>query len=161
MRKYLVMLLAVVSLSASAEDPKYPVSAIPEELKADANAVIREEEESFIINSKSSATHRVHLVITILNAQGSDYAKKVIDYSKLKKVSYFKSYVYDAYGKQISKTKASEIYDQAAYDGNLFSDVRLKAVNLSQGSYPYTVVFDYEIEFKFLFYIPPFYLSWG
>lgn len=146
-----------LSLLASGADPKYPVSEIPESLKKDVNVVVRENTTIFTILAKDKAVYHVHKVITILNEQGKSFGSEVIGYDKLTKIRDFTGSVYDASGKLIKRLKNSEIYDQSAYDGmTLFSDNRLKAANLTQGTYPYTVDFEYVIEFKYLFYIPPF-----
>jgi hypothetical protein len=140
-----------------AGDPKYPVSEIPEELKTNVNVVIREDEMIFKILSKSRASLYVHQVITILNDKGKDYASEAVSYDKLSKIKDFNGTVYDASGKQIKRLKNSEIYDQSAFDGySLYSDARFKSIDLAQGSYPYTVEVDYEIEYKYLFHIPGF-----
>ena len=59
-------------------------------------------------------------------------------------------------GNVLKKLKTSDIYDQSQYDGSLFSDNRLKVADLSQGTYPYTVEFEYEIEQKALLHAPGF-----
>lgn len=141
------------------EEPKYPVSAIPEEMKTGMYAVIREQELRFEINSINNATKFYHVVITILNSNGKDLAREVVGYDKFTAIKSFKGVVYDATGNVIKKLKPGEIYDQSAYDGvSLFSDNRLKRADLSQGSYPYTVEFEYEIEEKQLYHLPSFYL---
>ncbi|WP_333818554.1 DUF3857 domain-containing transglutaminase family protein [Ohtaekwangia sp.] len=139
------------------EDPKYPVSAIPEDMKTGMYAVIREQELRFEVNSVSNASTHVHIVITILNANAKSYASKVIWYDKFNVLRSFKGIAYDAYGNVIRKLKQNEIYDQSAFDGSsLFSDDRLKKADLSQGTYPYTVEFEYETEHKTLFFVPDF-----
>lgn len=136
-------------------EPKYPVSDIPDSLSADVNAVIREHKIVYTILSTSKATHYVRLVVTIFNEKGKDYATEVVGYDKLSKIKDFNGAVYDASGKQIKRLKNNEIYDQSAFDGfSLYSDYRLKAVSLAQGTYPYTVEFEYEKEYKYLYDIP-------
>lgn len=154
MRQLIIAILILVTFATYAEDPKYPVSAIPEELKADVNAVIRDYEEVYTIVARDRATQYIRRAVTILNPNGKEYAYENIDYDKLTKVSYVKAYVYDANGKLINKLKSSEIYDHAAYQSDLFTDNRVKSINLSQGTYPYTVEIEYQLEYKFLFYIP-------
>ncbi len=154
MRNLAVIIFTTISLYAKVGDPKYPVSAIPEELKKDVNVVIREDQMTFTILSQSKAMVHVYFVATILNENGKDYAEETIGYDKLSKVTMFKGAVYDASGESIKRIKNSDIYDQSAYDGfSLYSDNRLKQIDLSQGSYPYTIEFEYEIEYKFLFSI--------
>jgi len=139
------------------DSPKYPVSAIPAELRADANVVWRVDRSVFKIISKSKASHYVFKAITILNANGKDHGREIIGYDKLSKITSIKAAIYDANGILLKRLKSSEIYDQAAYDGfSLYSDNRLKALDLRYGSYPYTVEFEYEVEYKYLFFIPSF-----
>jgi hypothetical protein len=141
------------------EEPKYPVATIPEEMKTGMYAVIRDQELRFEINSINNATKYYHVVITILNANAGEFAKEVVGYDKFTAIRSFKGVAYDAMGNVIKKLKPSEIYDQSAFDGvSLYSDNRLKRADLSHGTYPYTVEFEYEIEEKQLYHLPSFYL---
>jgi hypothetical protein len=161
MRANYILLVSLLGFSVVTfgSDPKYPVNAIPEALKKEVNVIVRKNTRTFKILAKDKATYHVLKVITIFNEQGKSFATEVVGYDKLTKVKQFSGVVYDASGKMIKRLKNSEIYDQSAYDGvSLFSDNRLKAANLSHGTYPYTVEFEYEIELKYLFHIPKFLL---
>jgi len=149
---FLILFSAFVS-DAFSVDPKYAVSAIPEELKKDVNVVVREDHMTFKIHSQSKATLTVIMVATILNPNGQRYASTSVDYDKLSKITTFKASAYDAEGNLLKRLKSNEIYDHSDFDG-LFSDNRSKAADVSQSTYPYTVEFEYEKEFKFLFFIP-------
>lgn len=142
-----------------ATDPKYPVSAIPVELRENVNVVFRHDEMVFRISSKDKATYYVHQVITILNEKGKAYASEIVSYDKLSKIKDINGTAYDADGKQIKRLKNNEILDQSAFDGfSLYSDARFKALDLSQTTYPYTIEVEYEVEYKYLFHIPSFVL---
>jgi transglutaminase-like putative cysteine protease len=155
MKKKLLLILISISFTGNATDRKYSISSIPEELKKDVNVVIREDLTTFTIQSQNKASLHVYFAATILNENGKEYAQKTIGYDKLSKVITFKGTVYNANGESIKRLKNSDIYDQSAFDGfSLYSDNRLKHINLSQGSYPYTIEYEYEIEYKFLFFIP-------
>jgi hypothetical protein len=144
--------LVACAVFGFAADIKYPVSAIPEDLKKGVDAVVREDRSVYRIISKSKARLSVYYAITIFNEKASEYAHRIVFYDKLTKISDFNAAAYDANGKQIKKLKNNEIYDQSAYDAStLFSDDRLKAVDMTQVTYPYTVVFEYEKEYNFLF----------
>jgi transglutaminase-like putative cysteine protease len=153
--RIVLLMLVFCGFAAIAGDPKFPVSAIPDELKKNADVVFREDQMTFTISSKSRASLHVYEVVTIFNDKGRRYATKVIGYDKLSKISSFKAVAYDANGNVLKKLKSSEIHDQSAFDGfSLYSDNRLKAAELTQGTYPYTVEFEYEVEYKYLFMIP-------
>ena len=159
MKKISLLLLGITLgvLARAKDDPAYPISAIPEDMKTGMYAVIREKELRFEINSERNATTYCHVVITILNSNAEAWAEEILYYDKFDVIKSFKGTSYDAAGKVIRKLKSSEIYDQSVFDGfTLYSDNRLKKADLSQGSYPYTVEFEYEIEHKVLFFIPDF-----
>lgn len=153
--RIILLLLVFCDATVFAADPKFPIAAIPEELKKNVDVVIREDQMTFTISSRSRASLRVYEAVTIFNDKGKRYATKVIGYDKLSKVTSFKGVAYDADGNVIKKLKSSDIYDQSAFDGfSLYSDNRLKAAEMTQGAYPYTVEFEYEVEYKYLFMIP-------
>ncbi|RAW03145.1 DUF3857 domain-containing transglutaminase family protein [Pseudochryseolinea flava] len=160
-QQFFLAAIVISSFCASAaEDPKYPLNQIAEVLLKDADVVYRKDQSTFTIYAKNRATEHVHKVVTILNSNGKHHAYEIVGYDKLSKVTSFKGYVYDATGKLINKLKTSDIYDQSAFDGfSLYSDNRFKRADLSQGVYPYTVEFEYELDYKFLFFIPNFYVA--
>jgi hypothetical protein len=146
-------LAALLSLT---NEVKYPVSQIAEELKKDVCVVVRQNEIRYKVLARNKATRHVFQVYTILNSNGKSFADKAISYDKLTKVTLFKASAYDQFGNLIKRVKNSEIVDQSAYDGSLFTDNRLKYVDLTQGVYPYTVEFEYELDYNFLFFTPTF-----
>jgi transglutaminase-like putative cysteine protease len=161
MKKYFLFLIFVVcsSLLDAKDDPKYPVSAIPENLKQGMYAVVREDFARFEILAVNKSRYYVHKVVTILNEKGKDYASESIGYDKMEKVNSISAYVYDAQGLLIKKLKSNEIIDRSSYDGfSLYSDNRVKLIDLSQAVYPYTVEIEYETEMKYLYLIPAFHL---
>ncbi|MGC4021974.1 MAG: DUF3857 and transglutaminase domain-containing protein [Cyclobacteriaceae bacterium] len=155
MRTLTIVIILFSTIKIFAGDLKYPVSSISDELKQNVDVVVREDVMIFKIKSRNSASHYVHEVLTILNVKGNKSAKRTIFYDKLTKIIDINAYVYDASGKQIKRLKKSEIYDQAVFDGvSLFSDDRLKKIDLTQATYPYTVEFEYEVDYDFLYFIP-------
>lgn len=153
MKTFLCSALIFLALSLEAADIKYPVSAIPDALKKNVSAVVREDERIISIPNQRSLVFNIHCATTILSAAGKDHAGVYVTYDKLRKVTMLRAAVYDANGKLIKKVKLSDFQDASNFDG-LFSDDRVKYIDLTQGSYPYTVEFEYEVVFKFLFVIP-------
>ncbi len=152
----LIVLLVVLETNAK-EDPRYPVSEIPEDMKTGMYAVIREQESIFSIQNRNSSTQKVRLVITILNSNANRYASLTLGYDKFSKIESLKANVYDAGGRLIKKLKPNEIIDQSSIsDFSLFEDSRLKHIDLTQNNYPYTVEFEYVNSMKFLYFIPQF-----
>ena len=154
MRAIIVALLTICSASLNAkEDPRYPVSAIPEELKKDACAVVREDYMAFTIHTRSTATLRAHLVVTIFNEKGKSFATETVFHDNLEKIISLKAQVFDANGELIKRLKNNDIKDESAFEG-LYAATRVKIADLRQAQYPYTVEFEYEIAYKYLYAIP-------
>ncbi|MCE2893164.1 MAG: DUF3857 domain-containing protein [Flammeovirgaceae bacterium] len=155
MKAVFLVALSLTSIFVIGKDEKYPVKDIPLELMENVNVVLREDHMRYTILAKDKGVFYAHLVVTILNEKGNSYASQDLGYDKLTKILQFEGHVYDATGKQIKRLKNSEINDRAAFDGfSLFSDDRIKEADLTQTSYPYTVEFEYEIEYRFLYFIP-------
>lgn len=153
-------LFILVSLSSFGQD-NYNVQLIPDNLKEGASVIVRNKEERFEIKSKSSAAYYSLMAITILNAKGRDHAIKAVAYDQLTKVVELRASVYDGSGKLIKKLKSSDFEDRSAISGfTLYQDNRIKIADLSTVQYPYTIEMEYELEFKFLFFIPTFYPIW-
>lgn len=159
MRTLIFLLLLLTIQASGADEPKYPVSQIPEEMKKGMYAVIRQKEVRVDIQSKSSSSYYAKQVITILNSKAKEYAIVGVGYDKLRSIKFMKAVVYDALGKEIKKLKQSDIVDQSDYDGfSLLSDNRSKSADLSQASYPYTIEFEYEVQLKFLYSAPDYFV---
>ena len=126
-------------------DNKYPVSAIPDPLLKEANAVLRRHETVYTVQSVREATKKVFYAITILNEKGKDHATLHVFYDKLNRVNYVRGNVYDAGGNLLDKLSKSDVEDVSAFDGySLASDNRYKIAKFPQTQYPFTVEFEYE-----------------
>ncbi len=159
MRSKLFLIALLAAHVVFAADPVFPVSAIPEDLTKNMYGVIREEIFEFRVLAKDKSSYRVREVITILNPNGKRLSEKVVGYDKTRRILSLKAAIYDANGKLIRKVKPSEIYDRSAYDGfSLFSDNRIKYIDLTHNVFPYTVEFEYEVENKFLYSFPTWHL---
>ena len=158
MRFFIFFLVLLLHYSFSfASAPKYPVSQIPEELKKDMYGVIREKVVEFKVLAKNKSSFFEREVITVLNENGKSLAYKAIGYDKFDKVISIKAILYDGQGNTIRKFKNSEVYDRSSYDGfSLYSDNRVKYLDLTHNVYPYTFEFEYEIEHRYLYSFPDF-----
>lgn len=155
MRAILIALLTISLASLNAkENPRYPVSAIPEELKKGACAVVREDRMTFTIHTRSTATLHAHLVVTIFNEKGKEFATETVFHDNtLEKIISLKAQVFDANGELIKRLRNSDIKDESAFEG-LYSSSRVKIADLRQARYPYTVEFEYEVAYKYLYAVP-------
>jgi hypothetical protein len=151
------LLLAGLPLYATKDLPKYPVSLIAEELKKDVDVVVRRDEVVYTIHSQSRASQYVFFAATIFTSNASEYTQQFVYYDKLSKISSLKANIYDADGTLVKKLKASDFIDHAAVDGfTLYSDNRLKFIDLRYHAFPFTIEIEYELQHNFQFYIPTF-----
>lgn len=155
MQKLLLIAVLFTGFFADANDIKYPVSAIPENLKKNANVVKRMEDIQFqIFNTGETVLHRKY-ALTILNENGDDDAVFMEYYDKLRKITSIEGALYDAEGNQIKKMKSKEVMDVSAVnDNNLMDDNRRKVFQFYYKSYPYTVEFEEEIKFNNTLFFP-------
>lgn len=130
------------------------LNQIPEELKKDASVVVRSATTEFRVANKGRAIESRRFIITILNDNGKREEVQVVPYSDLEKVLYVSGEIYDRYGKRVKKIKTSDIQDVSASGSNMYTDNRLKVLDFSYPTYPYTIVFEYKVEQNGLMFYP-------
>lgn len=128
---------------------------IPENLKIDANAVIRLDKTEFEVVSEKKGVFSRKFSVTILNKNGDEFADLYVFYDKFTKVSDIKGTIYNSDGILLRKIKSKEIIDQSISQGsNLFDDNRVKFIEVFEKTYPYTVEYEYTITFEGFISIP-------
>jgi len=152
---FLIIICSLPVIALFAGDGDYAVSKISPDLLKNANAVLRLEEIRFEVINTREAVERNHYVITIMNENGDDWAEFTDYYDKLRGISSFEGFLYDANGKQLKKVKYKDLQDMSGVDdNNLIDDNRIKKYNFYYKVYPYTVEYDEEIHYKSTFFFP-------
>ena len=118
---------------------------IPEELKENANSVIRFEDTHIEMSSQRDMTITKKKAITIFNKLADYNADITLSHDGRRVIKSVKAYYYDAFGKEIKKVKKKDFSDYSASDG-LFSDGRYLHYSYTPTTYPYTVYYEYEIK---------------
>jgi len=145
--RYINILIVFLLLSLSSfakKTPKYPSSEISEDLKVNADAVIRTESNSLEIISINKVVFKYQTAITILNENGNGFGEIELYYKKTNPISELQAAIYDASGYLIEKVKTNEVKDYSASGSSLFSDSRVKHYEPIQKNYPYTIVYSYK-----------------
>ena len=133
----------------------YSIESISDELKNEANAVVRKDNTKFKILSIDKAEFHTEYAITILNEKAKRLGDFVEFYDKLSSLDAIEIAIYDKNGTRIRKIKSSEISDiSAVSSGTLFDDSRVKYVEIEEKNYPYTVEYSVTKKYKFLYSIP-------
>jgi transglutaminase-like putative cysteine protease len=135
--------------------PGYPAAAIPDSLKTGANAVVREDSSVFTYASAQRTHLFVHRVVTVLNKNGDDHGAFLQSYDKLRKITSFKGSIYDAGGRLVRKFNISDADDYSGSAGyDQFDDFRFKNYEPLQSQYPYSVEYEYVVEFSGSLFFP-------
>ncbi|MCT4616493.1 MAG: DUF3857 domain-containing transglutaminase family protein [Marinifilaceae bacterium] len=153
---FLVFILLYISIIVySKPNIDYNINKIHPELIDASLAVVRIDKSIFSIESKSKASFTVKKAISILEEDGAKFANIAISYDRLIKLKNLKINIYNNSGVLIKKVKSSEISDFSSYDGySLYSDNRLKTYSPNIKKYPYTIEYEYELDFDGLFSYP-------
>lgn len=139
----------------------YGISLIPEELKIDANAVVRNYSSEYIIKGADNMEIKEKKVISILSKAGDRFSYIHIPYDKASKISDVKIRILDESGKQIKTYSKSDLNDVSqSSDSYLYSDYRALASRVIQPNYPYTIDLSYTTRTSDTAFLPelqPFY----
>jgi hypothetical protein len=133
----------------------YDSTKIPEALKQDAVAVVRNEEQFYDYKSIGSGTMKYKIAITVLNKAGDPYAEFAEVYDRFSTLYNIKATLYDGFGKKIKDFKSSDFKDQSvASDYTIFQDDRVKVLNVVSLSYPYTIEYSYNHDYNGILALP-------
>jgi transglutaminase-like putative cysteine protease len=134
-------------ISANAQG-LYDVSKIPAELLKNASVVIRNDEQIYEVKNPGSAVMEYRTAVTILNKSGESASNMHEFYNKFSSISDLKASIYDATGKKIKDYKTSDFRDRSVVsDGTMYQDDRVKYLEFSHTSYPYTIEYSYRVDF--------------
>lgn len=140
----LILLLCVVQYSF-AQKTEYASLLIPVNLLKDANAIVRSNATTIDVFSTDEMTVKVDRVVTVLNKLGNSTVGAYVGYDNNSKITRLSAKIYNASGKEIKKISKSKFIDVSAVDGGtLYSDSRVKYLDYTPITYPYTVHLQYE-----------------
>lgn len=156
---YLFVLATLPTLMWAGDNPQYAVSNIAPELLVNAKSVIREDFTTFNVNSPATADLTVRMVVTRLQSE-ADYESLTVGYDTHIKIGKISAAIYDKNGALVRKIGRKEIQDYSAVDGfSIYTDSRLKYLDLSYGEYPYTVEYEYEKSYSGIQSYPGWYVQ--
>lgn len=134
----------MVLMSIKTFSQNYAISEIPQELKTDANAVVRNYSSEYTINAADNLEIKEKKVISILNKAADKFAYIYIPYDKTTRVSDIKIRVLDENGKQVKTYSKSDMNDIGqSKDSYLYTDYRSFFLNVNYPGYPYTIDVSY------------------
>ena len=148
LRNCLLVALSFAASLAHAQNA-YDVANIPADLMKGATAVVRNEHYGMSVKSESSATMTYSTAITILSRNSEGLAAMSEYYDRFSTVYNLKATMYDAKGQKIKTYKAADFRDRSlTSEGTLFDDNRIKELTFYNSTYPFTIEYSYEKDFK-------------
>lgn len=131
---------------------------LPANLKQNSNAVVRLHQVNITLNSINDMDVFEKRIVTVLNKEGDDDIDAVVHYDNNVKIKELEVVVYNQLGMVIKKIKKNDFKDVSAVDGGtLYSDSRVKYLEYTPISYPYTVEFIYTSNTSNTAFIQPFF----
>lgn len=156
-----LLFLFVLSLSLhiqSQSESDYISLLLSEDLKSNANAVVRFERKTVEINDFDNMTIKTHRIVTVLNKYGERHLNTVEFYDDNTDIKKIEARVYNEFGEEIRKVRKSDFTDQSAVSGGtLYSDSRVMYFDYNAVSYPYTVEFISEVHHNSTAFVPSWY----
>ncbi len=153
LRSFLACSLMAMGFSLSAQ--LYNVALVPDSLKKEARAIVREEEYILEIKSPAKAVMKEHNVYTIFNESGDNIGGYTSWYDKLTSINSITGILYDARGKEVKRVKKKDMGDFSAVGESLIDDERYKQYNFYYRIYPYTVDYEEEDEYNGVLHFDP------
>jgi hypothetical protein len=140
---FALLFFAFVQINAQ----NYAVTAIPEDLKTGAQAVIREYSETFVQEEAQTGTHKIVYAMTIFDEKGDDYTHFLVYEDFFRELKSFSGEVFNAQGKSIKKIARKDLVS-TALSSDLATDGKRTFYNFHAPSYPITIKYSYELKYK-------------
>jgi hypothetical protein len=150
MRNTLLLSLAMILGYSSLAQENYSVNLIPDELKENANAVIRMHNTSVEVVALDQMIISEYRVVTILNRFGDQHSGTQESYDdSSRSILKISAIVLDSEGEVVKKYKKSDFKDVSAVsNGQMYMDDRVKYLDYKPSTYPYTIIFESKVKEK-------------
>lgn len=153
--KLILLVFILPRLLWSQSEDLYKSYTVPADLKEKANACIRYNNIQIDVESYDKIILTKKRIITVYNKIGDRMLRAVVGYDNNINIKKLEAFIYNADGKEIKKIKKNDFIDESAVSGGtLYSDSRVKYLNYTPISYPYTMEFDAVVEYKSTAFVP-------
>lgn len=136
--KYLVTILTVIlQFNGLAQSLKFP------------DAIVEYKHAEYTITDVNNVHLKYKFKVQILNGKGQKHGTVTIHTDNDTKLKSFKAVVKDVLGNKVSSASKSDLQEVHAQEYfTLYSDNKIKYKELSYYQYPYTVEYEYEVDYK-------------
>ena len=150
-----VVLYTIVVYTTYSQETNYSSFLLPKELTDNANAVVRNHKTFIEVFDVDDMIIKVDRTVTVLNKLGNRKVGAVVGYDNNSKIIKLTARVYNSLGKEIKKINKNKFIDVSAVDGGtLYSDSRVKYLDYTPTSYPYTIHLEYELKTSSTGFLP-------
>ncbi len=140
LKSILNTIMIFTTLAVTSQENLYTSFSIPDHLRQNANAVIRLSSIDIELKSSYDMLVTEKRVITVLNKEGNKNIDAYVGYDNSTKIKDLEVLVYDNFGQEIKKVKKNDFKDVSAVSGGtLYSDSRVKYLDYTPITYPYTI----------------------
>ncbi len=154
----MLLLMSLSTVAIAQEDDLLKSSTIPSELRLKSNAVIRYDKTDIEVKAYNKFIYKRKRIVTVFNKNGIRHQGASESYDKNRKIKTLEAKIYNKSGKEIKKFKEKDFEDESAVSGGtLYSDNRVKYLDYTPVNYPYTIVYEVEIEYNSTAFFP----SWS
>lgn len=154
--KFLYFFLLIFSVCLNAQE-NISALTVPAPLKENANAVIRLSEKTITITSRKSMNIKRKRIVTVYNEYGLSSLDASEIFSKSTSVKSVEAVVYDSFGKEIKKIKRKDFKQSSFSQGSFITDDHLLSYDYTPVTYPFTFVYESEVQTSNTAFIP----SWS
>lgn len=156
---YSILVVLLLPFIVSAQDESLlKSSTVPIQLLVKANAVVRYDNTLIVVNSYDNLVYRNKRIVIVYNENGISDQGTVVGYNENRKIKTLEAKIYDSNGEEIKKFREKDFEDVSAVSGGtLYSENRKKYLNYTPINYPYTIVYEVEIDFRSTAFVP----SWN
>ena len=136
---------------------QYHIATIEEKLTENANSVVRLNEKSIAITSRKSMTITTKRVVTILNEKGLSAMDASEYFSAHTRIKSIDASIFNRDGVEIKKIKRRDFKENSVSEGAVITDNKLLYLDYTPVTYPFTLVFESEVETSNTAFIPAWY----
>ena len=130
------------------------VTAIPNALTENANAVIRLDQMEVTISSRKSMSTNRTRIVTVYNEAGIKYIDASEYFDNATKIKSIEAVIYNSQGNELKKIKKKDFKEQSVSRGSIITDNRIIYLDYTPIQYPFTIVFTSEIHSATTAFLP-------
>lgn len=124
----------------------YAFITIPVDFKENANAVVRLRQRDVNIASRKFMTITTKDIVTVLNEKGLSHMGASEYFDNSTRIKSIEAVILNAFGKEIKRIKKKDFKEVSVSEGSIITDNKLLYLDYTPTEYPFTVIFQSEVE---------------